>query len=169
MASGVAATGMAIIAAAMLSPVAFAQGKPAKPAQADISGAWTFREYLKADVCPLSGEITFTRTPTRDRYTCSFQARNECPMADGRTEWQLVQQSCSATLKGDRVEIVSKVVKKLDAGPPDQKARLLAQGGYNADNFSLAIQAAGEEMVGRSYDGRVDATIRFSRKREKIS
>jgi hypothetical protein len=146
------------LAALLLAPAAMAQ---------DISGAWQFRTQPRSGECVLAGEIAFKRTAKPSTYSCTFVVRTDCAYIGG-AQWQKVEQTCSVAPKGKDFEITGRMGKVVDAGPASQRERLVAPGGYVADNFTVRPNDKGE-LVGFVHDSIRQGPVKFWRKKDNVS
>ncbi|MBI1360674.1 MAG: hypothetical protein GC155_10405 [Alphaproteobacteria bacterium] len=117
------------LATAWLPGAALAEG---------IAGSWKFQtDRLPSNGCTISGDIVFHETKTAGRFACEFVSREDCTTPEGVETFQKVKQSCSAELDGETVTITSKVEQVLDAGPAEERNRLMRTDSYLPDDFSV--------------------------------
>jgi hypothetical protein len=127
-------------------------------------GEWSFVSSNMPDECVLSGDMLVRKAASG--FTCSFTASWACKTGN-LPRLTKTQQSCTATQNGNDISITSKVGKVISTQPPGMEELMLKS--YLADNFSVTINAAGDEMDGRSFDPANQARIKFRRKDQLIS
>lgn len=146
-----AITASLLAGACLAAPAAFAR-EPAKTPE----GEWSFETAKVNANCLLSGDISIWKA--RDGYACRFVATQSCT---GSPPIEIkVAQSCTAKQTGDRVEIVSKIDRTVSVKPTDLKDAVDAS--YAADNFSVRLNKAGDEMTGK-FHSLSEAFVRFRR------
>jgi hypothetical protein len=101
---------------------ATATAQPARPAQSNISGAWTFQTQTYADGCKMYGEMNI-QPAANGKHICTFKTEEHCPDVVAKA-----QETCTAQRTGDSVKIES-VVKSVTP-----------QIGYDPDDFELKIE-----------------------------
>ncbi len=152
--------GLASMIAAGLLAALPVTAQQAKPAQADISGAWKFRtDVLPNKGCIISGDITFTRLAKSQDYSCRFVSREDCDRPGGPT-FTKVQQSCTAMLEKGEIVITSTIDRILDAGPAGFRAQMFATQSYAPDHFKVSPVKG--ELIGVFHSSRT-ANVRFWR------
>ena len=127
----------------------------------DLSGVWRFTTEPTAFNCTISGEMTIKPSNSL-KHDCTFTAVQTCterPPAEMHTE-----QSCVAIQIGKLVSIKSKLEKLTSVVP----ATMFDSVGYAPDDFSLTLNASGNEMLGR-YSSHRTSPAKFWRKRELVS
>ncbi len=103
-----------------------------------IAGNWKFlTDRLPSNDCTISGDIVFHGTGRADTFACEFTSREDCATAKGVKTFQKVKQTCSALVSGGSVIVTSHVEQILDAGPPEERGRLMRPDTYKADDFTL--------------------------------
>lgn len=125
----------ALLASAALCGAALAQPRSEAPS---IAGAWGFETApYQSGSCRMTGAMTIARSRVANEYTCTFIATERCTWG----EWS-AEQRCTARRTGDRLEIVSTIVKLTPPGTS-----------YAPDNWSLTVRSS-DLMVGelRSAD-----------------
>ncbi|SRR5690349_14421439 len=127
-------------------------------------GEWSFKSSLMPDDCVLSGDMSVRKATTG--FTCSFTASWACKTGNLPLITN-TQQSCTATQTGSDIAITSKLGKVTGTKPAGMETLMVKS--YLADNFSVTINAAGDEMDGRSFDPANHARIKFRRKDQLIS
>jgi hypothetical protein len=145
------------------APVASAQLKKS-PSPA---GVWEFRTAELYDNCTISGQMEIRPEgdgTSKRRFTCTFRAVQACTRGQIRTIH--TDQSCSATQTGSQINIVSKVDKIVSTDPSALMKGML--GRYWPDNFKVAINPHGDEMVGE-FESQGEAPVKFRRKQELVS
>jgi hypothetical protein len=152
--------GLASILAAGFLAALPVTAQQAKPAQADISGAWKFKtDVLPNKGCIISGEMTFKKLAKSRDYSCKFVSREDCDRPGGPT-FTKVQQSCTAMLDKGDIVITSTIDKIVDAGPADFKAQMFANQAYAPDHFKVHPNKG--ELIGIFHSSRI-ANVRFWR------
>lgn len=150
--TGLAAIGLVLIA-------------PAAALADDIQGKWTYETDKFDDNCKITGDVSFTPT-TKDAYACRFTSTQTCLGSTPATDKPpvsvtMAQQSCTATLTKDKLDITSQVeriAKRTVDGKPATE-----DWGYYADNFSLTLTKSGQEMTGDQHDEVRKLAVRFWR------
>lgn len=140
----------------------------ASPALADdLAGRWKFETAdIAAKDCRIAGDIQFTRSSTPGGYACSFVSRETCDREPEDT-FQVVKQTCIATLQSGELTILSRVERIMDAGPASQRGMLMDPDTYRADNFKLKPTSAAE-MLGEFFSIN-RAKVRFWREEDLTS
>ncbi|HVY91053.1 MAG TPA: hypothetical protein VG942_19445 [Hyphomonadaceae bacterium] len=150
----------------LIAAPAFAQAG-SKAAPPDISGSWKFKtDVLPNKGCVISGNITFTRLPAANAYSCSFVSREDCNRANDKTFTE-VKQSCTVALEKGQFKIDSKVDAIVDAGPPDFKSYMLETKSYTADSFVVSPNKKGE-LIGLFHSIR-QCAVKFWRTVDLVS
>lgn len=140
-----------LLAVTLSTPVALAR----EPANTPV-GEWSFETAKVNANCALSGDISIWKA--RDGYACRFVATQSCT---GSPPIEIkVAQSCTAKQSGDKVEIVSKIDRTVSVKPADLKDAV--DQSYAADNFSVRLNKAGDEMTGK-FHSLSEAFVRFRR------
>lgn len=95
--------------------------------EARIDGQWSFKAWT-GDGCSFTGNATLIPPEsTGEPYACELTARQIC--TDG--EW-IVRQTCTATRKGNRVAIKSRITEFISEPSAD----------YLPDDFLLTIDTS---------------------------
>lgn len=128
-----------------------AQTRTARPSADPILGAWRFETENYTPSCKMSGDMVIRPTKTRDRFTCTFVARERC----GRTIDVVAEQTCTITRTGTAVSITASIVKVT----PDVS--------YAPDNWELTFVNA-SRMTGELRSAAV-APVVFMRAQTPIS
>lgn len=159
--------------AASALAVALIGGSPAasQAAASDINGRWVFQtgkfdtiEF--SDGCMMSGEMTIRSTQASSVHACSFKIETVCKQQGREAEYYRVKQSCSATTKGPRIAISSRI-EEIEETRMD--GRIVRLTGYTADMFDLLLSTNGVEMTGQQFDAVRRVPARFWRDKELVS
>ncbi len=147
------ARGIPRIMAATLALLAAATAASAQPRPApgtSVVGTWRF-ETARFSVAPdgsgcrMSGSMTIVRGSRANAFACTFVATESCT----RGAWS-AEQRCTATRTGDKLEIVSEIVR---VTPPNTS--------YAPDNWSLTIRSS-DLMIGELRSADI-ANVQFRR------
>jgi hypothetical protein len=149
MASAAVALAALGLAAAALS--ADAQTRTLRQSADPILGAWRFETETYAPGCKITGDMMIRPTKQKDRFTCTFVARERC----GRELDVLAEQTCAITRTGKALSISSTVVKVTPAV------------GYAPDDWQLTFINA-SKMTGELRSAAV-APVTFFRAQAPIS
>lgn len=147
----IARAGLMLIALTA-APAAFAD---------DLSGVWSFTTEPTAYNCTISGEMTI-KPSNNLKHDCTFTAVQAC--TERLPSEMHTEQSCVAIQVGKLVTIKSKLEKLTSVVP----ASMFDGAEYAADDFTLTLNASGDEMLGK-YSSHRTSPAKFWRKRQLIS
>jgi hypothetical protein len=146
-----AAAALAALGLAAAALGADAQTRTPRQGADPILGAWRFETETYSPGCKITGDMTIRPTKEKDRFTCTFVARERC----GREVDIVAEQTCAITRSGKELSISSTIVKVAPAV------------GYAPDDWELTFINA-SKMTGELRSAAV-APVTFFRAQTPIS
>lgn len=121
-----------------------------------IIGSWSFHSApYREGTCIMSGNMSIRPTSSREIFSCSFTAVEDC---EGQDKW-VVEQTCKAINREGRLTIKSTIVNFLEAKAFTDS--------YAPDHFSLDVVS--KELMTGALISAVTAPVEFRRDADNVS